>query len=201
MPLQSRVAPDGSLHAHPGRTATLMGNRGGHIHAADKTLGRRRWASPHWIACELAFKNRQRAVWGESYTELFFLDEVTALAAGHRPCFECRRTEAKAFLAGQKVAAFDAVLHSQRLAIQRGAGQVVHSLVALPDGVMLATPTGFAALRRGRLLRWSFDGYTGLLPLHEASSAKLLTAPVITAILAAGYQPRWHATALQWDDT
>ncbi len=96
MPLQNRVTPFGELIAVPAR-GTLLGNRGGRFHADDRTLGTRRWASKQWICCELHFKNRQRKVWGEGYTELFFLDEVTGFAAGHRPCFECRRAEAELF--------------------------------------------------------------------------------------------------------
>src|SRR2546423_14932705 len=96
MALQNRVDPFGELIASPAR-GMLLGNRGGRFHCDDRTLGKRRWASRQWICCVLRFKQRHRAVWRDGYTELFFLDEVTALAAGHRPCFECRRADAKAF--------------------------------------------------------------------------------------------------------
>ena len=96
MPLQNRVDPFGELFAAPAR-GLFMGNRGGRIHTDDRKLTKRRWASRQWICCVLDFKSRQRDVWGRYYTELFFLDEVTALAAGHRPCFECRRKDAEAF--------------------------------------------------------------------------------------------------------
>jgi hypothetical protein len=96
MPLQNRVSPFGELFATSAR-GTLFGNRGGRFHTDDKTLTTRRWASRQWICCVLQFKNRQRDVWGRYYTELFFLDEVTAFAAGHRPCFECRREDAERF--------------------------------------------------------------------------------------------------------
>jgi hypothetical protein len=96
MPLQNRVDPFGELFATPAR-GTMFGNRGGRFHTDDQGLTSRRWASRQWICCVLAFKGRQRDVWGRYYTELFFLDEVTALAAGHRPCFECRRQDAVAF--------------------------------------------------------------------------------------------------------
>src|SRR5205085_3301790 len=86
----------GELFATPAR-GLFMGNRGGRIHTDERALTKRRWVSPHWICCRLEFNGRRRAVWGDSYTELFFLDEVTALAAGHRPCFECRRKDAKIF--------------------------------------------------------------------------------------------------------
>jgi hypothetical protein len=74
-----------------------MGNRGGRFHTDAKTLTARRWASRQWICCVLDFRGRRRDVWGRSYTELFFLDEPTAFAAGHRPCFECRRKDAETF--------------------------------------------------------------------------------------------------------
>jgi hypothetical protein len=96
MALQNRVDPFGELFATSAR-GTLMGNRGGRIHTDGKTLTARRWASRQWICCVLDFRGRQRDVWGRFYTELFFLDEVTAFAAGHRPCFECRRKDALAF--------------------------------------------------------------------------------------------------------
>src|SRR6185312_4370847 len=96
MTLPNRVSPLGELFATPAR-GTLMGNRGGRIHSDDKRLTTRRWASRQWICCVLDFKNRQRDVWGRYYTELFFLNEVTAFAARHRPCFECRRKDAEHF--------------------------------------------------------------------------------------------------------
>src|SRR5262245_2383681 len=96
MPLQNRVDPFGELFATAAR-GTMFGNRGGKFHRDDRTLGARRHVSRAWSCCRLAFKGRQRQVWGRGYTELFFLDEVTALAAGHRPCFECRRYDAQDF--------------------------------------------------------------------------------------------------------
>ena len=98
MPLPNRVTPFGDLIAVASR-GLFMGNRGGRFHRDDRTLGARRWASRQWICCVTEFKQRHRAVWGNRYTELFFLDEPTAFAAGHRPCFECRRRDAVAFAA------------------------------------------------------------------------------------------------------
>lgn len=191
MALQNRVDPFGVIHAVPER-GTMMGNRGGRFHRDDQTLGKRRWASHHWICCELHFKDRRHEVMGPGYTALFFLDEVTALAAGHRPCFECRRAEAKAFLGVEKVDAFDRRLHAQRM-------EIAHPLPAkVPDGAMVEYEGGAYAIRGSKMLRWNFAGYDAVLPV--AKSAKLLTAPAITAILAAGYKPRWHHTALEWDE-
>lgn len=125
MPLQNRITPFGELIADQAR-GMLFGNRGGKFHRDDRTLGRRRWASRQWICCVLDFKGRQRDVWGRFYTELFFLDEPTALAAGHRPCFECRRADARTFArcwqrharlpAPPAAPAMDRVLHAERLA-------------------------------------------------------------------------------------
>ena len=98
MPLQNRVTPFGEFIVTPSR-GTLFGNRGGRLHDAQRKLTARRWTSKAWICCKLDFNDRHRDVWGDSYTELFFLDEVTAFAAGHRPCFECRRKDAERFAA------------------------------------------------------------------------------------------------------
>jgi hypothetical protein len=96
MPLQNRVSPFGELCAYSAH-GLFMGNRGGRFHTNVKTLTARRWASRQWICCVLDFKGRRREVWSRFYTELFFLDEPTAFAAGHRPCFECRRKDAQLF--------------------------------------------------------------------------------------------------------
>ncbi|HVZ53716.1 MAG TPA: hypothetical protein VG986_17245 [Pseudolabrys sp.] len=90
------MSPFGDLFADKSR-GLLMGNRGGRLHDDQRKLTARRWTSKQWICCKLDFNNRHRKVWGDSYTELFFLDEVTAFAAGHRPCFECRRKDAERF--------------------------------------------------------------------------------------------------------
>jgi hypothetical protein len=194
MPLQNRVDPWGELVAAESR-GTLMGNRGGRFHAPGRLLGKRRWASRRWIACELEFKGRRRNVWGEGYTEVFFLDEVTALAAGHRPCFECRRKEAKAFVSGGVLADFDRRLHAERL------GPRLHQpLTDLPEGVMVEVDGKAFALRGRKLLHWSHSGYISAMAIRPDLHVKLLTPPAIAAILAAGYQPRWHSSAQQWDD-
>lgn len=94
MPLPNRVDPFGAIAAVPER-GLFLGNRGGRFHRDDRTIGPRPWASRQWICCVLSFKGRRRTpLMGRGYTELFFLDEVTALAAGHRPCFYCRRERA-----------------------------------------------------------------------------------------------------------
>ncbi len=140
-PLQNRVDPFGEFHAVAARGA-FLGNRGGRLHGPDRTLARRRWTSRRWIVCLCAFKGRRREVWGAGYTELFFLDEPTALAAGHRPCFECRRAAAKAFLAafpGRPSGAdpMDEALHRERVE-NRMKRLTRAALGDLPEGTMIA---------------------------------------------------------------
>ena len=190
MALQNRVDPWGELHAVP-QCGTMMGNRGGKLHREDKTLGKLHWASHHWICCELHFGNRRHEPMGQGYTGLFFLDEVTALAAGHRPCFECRRADAKAFLLCRRADEFDRELHQERLKPTRQG--------PLLEGVMVEIDRQAYAIKSDRFLRWSFDGYLDAIK-HRAVD-KVLTPPSIIAILAKGYTPRWHKSALQWDET
>jgi len=194
-PLQNRVDPYGGLVAVAARGA-LMGNRGGRFHRPDQTLGRRRWASRQWISCLCAFQGRHRSVWGDSYTELFFLDEPTALAAGHRPCFLCRRADAEAFRrafpASVRPSApeMDAVLHRERLA--KISGRAAERPIAeLPDGAMIERDGRPYALRGAMLLPWSFFGYGAPEPRPSAGQAPTLTPPAIVAALSAGYRPRW----------
>ncbi len=194
-PLQNRVDPYGELFAKSARGA-LMGNRGGRFHRRDRTLGRRRWASKQWIACLCAFKGRRRPVWGESYTELFFLDEVTALAAGHRPCFECRRAEAEAFRRafgeGARVSApdMDAIHHRERL--DHGTKRLWEArFERLPDGAMIEWGGRAFVVLGEAILPWSFDGYGVPQARPRAGLARVLTPPSIVRALAAGYSPRW----------
>jgi hypothetical protein len=169
---------------------TMMGNRGGKFHRDDKTLGRRRWATYHWICCELEWKGAHHDAMGQGYTSLFFLDEVTALAAGHRPCFFCRRADARSFIGGRKVNDFDRELHSQRLARHEA------EVRDLPDGAMIEQGGLAYAVKGPRLLQWYHSRYGPAIPRASLVKARLLTPPLITAILAKGYQPRWHASAL-----
>jgi hypothetical protein len=194
-PLQNRVDPYGALVAVNARGA-LMGNRGGRFHRPDQNLGRRRWASRQWISCLCAFRGRRRSVWGDSYTELFFLDEPTALAAGHRPCFVCRRADAeafrRAFAAGGERSApeMDAVLHRERLADLPGRRRM-RRLAELPDGAMIERNGRPYAVRGAALSPWTFFGYGAPAPRPAGERVKVLTPPAIVAALAAGYRPRW----------
>ncbi|MFI5013212.1 MAG: hypothetical protein ACHQAY_12790 [Hyphomicrobiales bacterium] len=200
MPLQNRVTPFGDIVATPER-GTLFGNRGGRFHdPATRSLAKRRFASRRWICCELRFKDRRRAVFGKGYTELFFLDEATALAAGHRPCFECRRAEAvsfrEAFALGNRLEAspladeMDRRLHAER----RSPRPAIDDWRSLPDGAMVAQGTGASLVLSGALLPWTPAGY---LPASNLPRMPLflLTPPAIVAALRAGYSPRLHPSA------
>jgi len=200
MPLPNRVDPFGNLFATPAR-GTLFGNRGGKFHRDDKTLGSRRWASRQWICCVLKFKGRQRNVWGRYYTELFFLDEVTAFAAGHRPCFECRRQDAERFavlFSGKKqrasADAMDRILHAERL---DGKAKRTHrrSLDSLPDGAMVALEGEVFAVRDKHLLPWTPSGYSASKPRPRDLEVDVLTPPSILSVLGRGYAPLWHPSA------
>jgi hypothetical protein len=203
MPLQNRVDPFGNIHAAAAR-GTMMGNRGGRIHdPATRTL-RRRYASRRWICCVCEFKDRKREVMGQHYTELFFLDEVTAFAAGHRPCAECRRadfvwfTEAwrKAFgVTARRIAdEMDAVLHGERCVSGAGAPRsALSSSSALPNGTMIAQDGKAFAIQDGRFLPWSFEGYGPPKPVR--GDVSLLTPPAIVKVFQTGYAPGFHPSA------
>jgi hypothetical protein len=204
MPLQNRVDPIGQLFASPAR-GLFMGNRGGRFHTDAQTLTARRWVSRQWICCVTEFKGRHRDVWGRFYTELFFLDEPTALAAGHRPCFECRRKDAEAFAEHWRRALglrrpprapdMDRVLHHERL---DGRTKRLHRLRIddLPAGAMIARGDEVFAVRGGALLRWTPDGYTARMRRPRDTIANVLTPPAVLRVLAAGYEPHWHPSAI-----
>jgi hypothetical protein len=190
-----------------------MGNRGGRIHDPDtrKLLPAKRWASRAWIACVLSFKGRQRTVWSESYTELFFLDEVTALAVGHRPCFECRRADAKAFQAAlfhglkgdqgweipPKAPVMDRLLHEARVGEKPSRAR----LRDLPAATMIKMDVQVFAIRDGALLPWSFDGYGKPLHIDENRVLDVVTPEPVLAALRNSYRPNWHDSARQGHET
>jgi hypothetical protein len=198
MPLQNRVDPFGELFATPAR-GTMFGNRGGKFHTDAQGLTSRRWVSRQWICCVLEFRGRQRNVWGRYYTELFFLDEVTAFAAGHRPCFECRRKDAVEFaerFPGGRVSApaMDDVIHAERL---DGKSKRIHrrNIDTLPDGAMIARDGDAYAVRGKRLLRWTPRGYKGTKPRPRGAIVDVLTPPSMLKVLKADYAPQWHKSA------
>jgi ribosomal protein S18 acetylase RimI-like enzyme len=202
MPRQNRVTPRNELIAVEAR-GTFTGNRGclhddaGHI--------RRRWDGRRWIVCALRFRDRTaRLMEPGLYTHLFFLDEATALAAGHRPCGECRRPAFNAFLAAWmagnpqaapegriRIDALDRVLHAERTGPRPRA-----PLETLPDGTFVALdgdPRAFLVLGDA-LLPWSPEGYGAAIP-RPAAEVEVLTPASTVNALRAGYRPVLHETA------
>lgn len=206
MALQNRVDPWGDLVA-TGARGTLMGNRGGQLHDEDRRIVRDQ-RSRAWITCQLEFKGRRREVMApRQYTELFFLDEATALAAGHRPCFECRRDDARRFLElwrrGRTTTTslhdLDAALSDDRRVprARLGTGKRAHPdrLGDLPDGAMVDLDGHAWLVASGRMLRWSFDGYDDVRDLAPDTAVWVLTPRTTVQVLRAGYASRLHATA------
>lgn len=204
-PLQNRVLPTGEIVSHPAR-GLLMGNRGC-IHRADGTLGTSRWRSPMWICCVLDWKGVRREVMPPGrWTALFFLDEATALAAGHRPCGYCRRSDFLQFadLWGRAVALgkrprageIDRVLHAERLVpgTRRQATRAA-AVGRLPDGAMVRHDGAVCLVVAGALRPWTFDGYGSARGLPGSAVVELLTPPTIVGVLARGYRPLVHPSA------
>ncbi|MCK1359341.1 hypothetical protein [Bradyrhizobium sp. 199] len=203
MPLQNRVTPTGDIIATPHR-GLFTGNRGIIHDPATRTLLNKRWSSPAWITCLCEFRGWRRPVMARrSWTELFFLDEATAFAAGHRPCFFCRRDDAKRFRAaweagngasGVSAKTMDAVLHRERL--DRGRKRL-HALAVpladLPDGAMVRQGEESFLVLQGKALLWSPAGYG--TSARQLDDVKLLTPPSTLRALKAGYQPVLHPTA------
>jgi hypothetical protein len=189
MPLQNRVTPTSELIAHPAR-GLVYGNRGC-LHDAQGRI-RRRAATRRWIACRLAFRGWQRGPLQQpgKFTELFFLDEATAFAAGHRPCALCRRADYVRFLALTGAPGADAI--DERLEAERtdGGTQRRHdaALENLPDGAFVLVDGAPWLVRGDRLLRWTAAGYTTAKP-RGAGAATLITPPALVGVLRAGWEP------------
>lgn len=200
MALQNRVTPFGEIVAIPQR-GLFTGNRGIIHDPATKTLLSRRWATKAWLVCTCDYKGRRRDVMAtRSWTELFFLDEATALAAGHRPCFHCRRPAAKAFQAAWATAReiappsavqMDEVLHRERLHDGRKRlHDLTGALAQLPDGAMVAAAADAYLVARGEIFLWTPDGYRAAA--SPPAPDGLLTPPSTLAALAAGYRAVLH---------
>jgi len=203
MPLQNRVDPYGRLQAVGARGA-WMGNRGVLHNEAREIVAA--WRSPRWITCALDFKGRRREVFApHRYSELFFLDEATSLAAGHRPCAECRRSRFKEFravwAAGRSDRAesrpptadeIDRVLHSERFRSGGGKKKYPAVLSSLPAGVIVEHE-GLAHLVSGGQLRpWSFAGYGPAASVLPATEVAVLTPRSIVRAIRAGFIPQVH---------
>lgn len=208
MPRQNRVTPFGDIIAVPER-GMFMGNRGC-LHGEHGQLGQKRWARKAWVTCTLTFKGRRREVMAPGeYTELFFLDEATALAAGHRPCAECRRQDFERFKrlwlennAGllprplPTMAEIDAFLHEERVDRQRRQRHWWGAIGEVPDGAMIKLPNSQAPwlLWRGRLREWTPSGYRLSRRLPEGE-VEVITPRSVCRVLAAGYVPQVHPSA------
>lgn len=194
MPYQNRVHPDGTLHAVPVRGG-FMGNRGGRMHNPDGSI-RRHHVSRRWICCQLRFGDRKRVVMGDGYTHLFFLDEAVALAAGHRPCFECRRQEALAFAEawsraiGPKRRAddMDRILHKVRKT-----GPHQSEAATVPDGAIIRT-RNILLLWKDAAYPWRWDGY-GPAQKRPEGRVSFLTPPPVCDVLSEGYLPQLALSA------
>jgi hypothetical protein len=201
MPLQNRGTPFGDLVAVEGR-GLLMGNRG-ILHDGDRRIvryaqGRR------WIACLTSFRGRRRVVMRRgSYTELFFLDEAAALAAGHRPCAECRYQDYRRFVAawtacypgeGTSADGIDRRLHRDRLAGPRTKRTYTDDIARLPDGTYVDIDGVAWLIREGAILAWSASGYTERRE-RPVGAVRVLTPRCVVDVIRAGYRPAVHPSA------
>lgn len=209
MPRQNRVTPWSTLIATPER-GSLMGNRGC-LHDDQQQI-RRAFVGKRWILCQLAFKGRRLTIMAPGrYTQLFFLDEATALAAGHRPCAECLRPRFEQFRRMWAAAnpvlstgpaplatALDEVLHCERIGTT-GAKVVERAALAeLPRGSMIVlddSPQPYIVLEHS-LRAWSPAGYGPALPRPATISVGVLTPRSIVRTLALGYPAILHPSAL-----
>jgi hypothetical protein len=204
MPLQNRVTPFGELVAVEAR-GRLMGNRG--ILHDDARRIVRPWQVRRWIACRTEFRGRYRQVMRpHSYTELFFLDEATAFAAGHRPCAECRHEDyerfraawARAHGAPASAAQMDDVLHADRLE-GRGPNQRQRiyraEIASLPAGTFIRLDGSAWLLWHDELLAWSVAGYMERRAVPRAGEVEVMTPRALVDVFRAGYTPGVHPSA------
>jgi hypothetical protein len=204
MPLQNRVTPFGEIVATPER-GLVMGNRGIIHDPATRTLLKKRWSLKCWLICKLHYKHYHREPMAKrSWTELFFLDEATALAAGHRPCFFCSRDRAEVFRGAwakgnggplPRAPEMDVILHRERL---HGTAKRLHPLSSplrkLPDGAMIAAGDRAFVVAAGVPLLWSPRGYRRV---DAPKPDGMLTPPSTLAALRAGYRPDLHPSAMK----
>ena len=206
MPRQNRVTPFGEIVAVSER-GTVMGNRSV-LHDKDGCI-RRPWQVKQWLLCRLEFRGRRRVVMALGrYTELFFLDEATGLAAGHRPCFECRRRSFQSYAdtwssvnpgVGRPTASMiDERLHVERIGSGRSKRTFRASVADLPDGVFMTCVEGVDGahlLWEGRLLARSPGGYTASLSPPGHGEVTVLTPRSTMGVIRAGYVPEVHPSA------
>ena len=198
MPLRNRVTPFGEIVALSGR-GLIMGNRGV-LHNDHRQIVRQ-WQVKRWIACRLAFRGRRRAVMRpHSYTELFFLDEATAFAAGHRPCAECRHEDYRRFRAlwvschggSGRADEIDGRLHAERV-LDRNTKRTYRATPSrLPDGAYVVLENCPWVVRGDRLFQWSDSAYAGWRPKLNVAEVDVLTPRSTVAVMESGYVPGFH---------
>ncbi len=206
MPLQNRVTPFGDIIQTPERGA-WTGNRGV-IHKNKAII--RPFRTTAWITCLLEYKNMRREVMTENrWTELFFLDEATAFAAGHRPCAFCRHIDFKRFkslwltanknrysLNDEKMTSIDAILQAERIDAAGKKKTYFERLENLPSGVMIVHENKKPVLYwEGRLLEWSPGGYINTRFIENNVMVKVLTPESVVRVFRLGYIPQIHRTA------
>lgn len=198
---QNRVDPLGNLIRTSAR-GSWMGNRGV-IHNEEKEITRL-FKHKAWITCVLAFKGRHRTVMSrDRWTELFFLDEATAFAAGHRPCFECRREDAKRFKScwiegnpghqftmSTSITLIDEIIHRER--IDRGMKKVLHQLPSseIPEGTFILNKEEPYLFHKNKLHHWTPFGYENSIAMPKNSMMTVLTPASIVNTFRAGYTPQ-----------
>lgn len=181
-----------------------MGNRG-ILHNGLRQVVRP-WAGKSWITCALQFKGIHRTVFSEgAYSELFFLDEATAFAAGHRPCNYCNRQRFREFQTAWlranrpgaastnlPIAEIDKVLHAERAVPGGGKAKFSAALDDLPPGTLFEHEDSAFLVWNDAVYRWSFDGYA-LSPLGITPQlANVLTPMSIVQMYKSGFAPRVH---------
>lgn len=206
MPLQNRVDPWGNLLAVSAR-GDFLGNRG-ILHDESKNIVKP-WAHKNWVTCELSFKGIKRDLFGPGrYSELFFLDEATALAAGHRPCAHCRRQRYNEFkrlwcfvndLPNASVVSsreIDEQLHLERVSRSREKILFSTSFSEVPDGTLIALGRQAFLVWSNRLHKWSPDGYVTTSPLpHQTDVVQIITPKTIIQLYKMGFKPIVHVSA------
>jgi hypothetical protein len=201
MPLENRVDPFGNIFRTAAR-GTMLGNRGGALHNSNKAIVRA-YKSRRWITCVLEFRGRHRVVMSENrYTELFFLDEAVAFAAGHRPCAECRRERFNAFKAAWQHAhrqadppwadEMDLELHLARIDRQRKKVTYHAVLRSLPDGCFVHLDGSACLVWQDSLLVWKPEGYVKRRLMPKDLIATVLTPEPIVGCFREGYKPQIH---------
>ncbi|PPR63159.1 MAG: hypothetical protein CFH10_00609 [Alphaproteobacteria bacterium MarineAlpha4_Bin2] len=202
MPLQNRMTPKGDIEADTAR-GYFLGNRGV-LHDANKRLGQRRWAHDNWIICWTEFRGHHREVMSPGrYTELFFLDEAVAIAAGHRPCYKCRRQDYQSWTKAWQIAhkadekpgakEMDQALHRERIDRATWRQKTWRArLDDLPDGTFITWKDAPHLVSNRSLLRWSHGAYTEQTARSTPCEVEVLTPPISVKVLTAGFRPHLH---------